>query len=448
MKKTIFILLTLLSFVAVGQSTFHGKNYTGVTHFNSSHSGSDTSKQQVADSIKITTITSSLLKTNGSGKVTPAVAGTDYQAPLTNPVTGTMTSGQVAYASGTSTVTSEAAFTYSESTNTLTVGKPYITDKMVIPSTAIEGIVIHNQSDTTTNTETLKIRKSGNVFQIISSATGSGTQRELLLQGGGRGVRIGAFTGPQGFYNFSLATGSTTTNVSGIGVNGIVSNSSATNNGYSFTPTYNQSGSAGYRCSWLSPFLQAVGSGPKYLADWGSNSAADGSGTHTSSFVMDQNGTSFIGSGSATDLTTDKFSIYSSSLNQLKCANTSTQYWTASTNSSGVTTFNAVGSSASFVISDATTINGNFTLGTAGNGLLIKEGTNATMGTATLVGGTVVVNTTKATASSRIFLTVKTAGGTQGFLSYTVSAGTSFTITSTSGTETSTVSWFIVEPAP
>jgi len=70
------------------------------------------------------------------------------------------------------------------------------------------------------------------------------------------------------------------------------------------------------------------------------------------------------------------------------------------------------------------------------------------MSVATLVGGTVTVNTTKVTANSRIHLTVETAGGTQGFLSYTKSAGTSFTINSTSGTETSTVNWVILEPAP
>jgi hypothetical protein len=78
--------------------------------------------------------------------------------------------------------------------------------------------------------------------------------------------------------------------------------------------------------------------------------------------------------------------------------------------------------------------------------LKIREGANGSLGVATLVGGTVTVSNTRVTANSRIFITVKTPGGTQGFLSYSVSAATSFTITSTSGTETSTVNWFIVEP--
>jgi len=83
----------------------------------------------------------------------------------------------------------------------------------------------------------------------------------------------------------------------------------------------------------------------------------------------------------------------------------------------------------------------------AGQGLLIKEGTNATLGTATLVGGTITINTTKVTANSRIFVTIQTAGGTVGTQYVSArTAGTSFDITSTSGTDTSTIAWFIVEP--
>lgn len=94
-----------------------------------------------------------------------------------------------------------------------------------------------------------------------------------------------------------------------------------------------------------------------------------------------------------------------------------------------------------------TKIAGSLYLNTAGSGLLVKEGSNATMGVATLVAGTVTVSTTKVTANSRIHITVSTAGGTQGFLSYTISAGVSFTVTSTNAADTSTFNWLIVEPA-
>lgn len=89
-----------------------------------------------------------------------------------------------------------------------------------------------------------------------------------------------------------------------------------------------------------------------------------------------------------------------------------------------------------------------FAVNVAGKGLKVKEGTNAKMGTAVLVAGTVTVSTTAVTANSRIFLTNQAAGGTPGFLRVgTKTAGTSFTIVSSSNTDTSTIAWFIVEPA-
>jgi len=91
---------------------------------------------------------------------------------------------------------------------------------------------------------------------------------------------------------------------------------------------------------------------------------------------------------------------------------------------------------------------GNLSLTTAGSGVVIKEGTNATMGVATLVGGTVVVNTTKVTANSRIFLTGE-GGNIVNLGSYSVSArtaGTSFTILSSNVLDTNTVGWVILEP--
>jgi hypothetical protein len=55
---------------------------------------------------------SGILKANGSGTVSAAVAGTDFQAVLTNPVTGTGTSGQITYFNGTTTVTGSSTLTY------------------------------------------------------------------------------------------------------------------------------------------------------------------------------------------------------------------------------------------------------------------------------------------------------------------------------------------------
>ena len=84
----------------------------------------------------------------------------------------------------------------------------------------------------------------------------------------------------------------------------------------------------------------------------------------------------------------------------------------------------------------------------AGQGFKIKEGLNAKMGSATLVAGTVTVSNTSVTANSKIFLTSNVDGGTPGFLRVSArTASTSFTITSSSLLDTSTVAWLIVEPA-
>lgn len=97
---------------------------------------------------------------------------------------------------------------------------------------------------------------------------------------------------------------------------------------------------------------------------------------------------------------------------------------------------------------DVNSSTGNVLISTLGKGLSVKTGTNSKIGQAVLVGGTVVVGNTSVTANSRIHLTVSTAGGTQGFLRYSKVVGTSFTITSTSVLETSTVDWIIVESIP
>ena len=91
---------------------------------------------------------------------------------------------------------------------------------------------------------------------------------------------------------------------------------------------------------------------------------------------------------------------------------------------------------------------GNFLIQQAGKGLRVKEGSNAKQGTVTLVAGAATVSNTSVTANSRIFLTSQSDGGTPGWLRVSArSAGTSFTITSSSGSDTSTVAYQIFEPA-
>lgn len=78
--------------------------------------------------------------------------------------------------------------------------------------------------------------------------------------------------------------------------------------------------------------------------------------------------------------------------------------------------------------------------------LVVNSGTNQRAGNAALVGGTVTVNNTTVTANTVVMLTRKTSGGTIGTaITYTLSAGTSFTISSDNILDTSTFSYFLIE---
>lgn len=95
---------------------------------------------------------------------------------------------------------------------------------------------------------------------------------------------------------------------------------------------------------------------------------------------------------------------------------------------------------------------GDVVCGTAGKGLQLKSGTGARAGNATLVGGSVTVANTTVTANTIVIPQRKTPGGTLGqSLSYSVSAGTSFTITSVDATgvlsalDTSVCSFLLIE---
>ncbi|WP_318202973.1 glycosyl hydrolase family 28-related protein [Streptomyces sp. SCL15-4] len=84
----------------------------------------------------------------------------------------------------------------------------------------------------------------------------------------------------------------------------------------------------------------------------------------------------------------------------------------------------------------------------AGRSVVPSGGTAARMGTAVLAAGTVTVNTTAVTATSVIMLAIQTPGGTVGAPYVNArTAGTSFTIKSTSASDASTVGWRILDPS-
>lgn len=66
-------------------------------------------------------------------------------------------------------------------------------------------------------------------------------------------------------------------------------------------------------------------------------------------------------------------------------------------------------------------------------------------GESTLAGGAAIVTCSTCTANTLVIYSRKTIGGAVGNMSYTVAPGASFTFSSTSGTDTSTIVWTLVE---
>ncbi len=96
------------------------------------------------------------------------------------------------------------------------------------------------------------------------------------------------------------------------------------------------------------------------------------------------------------------------------------------------------------------TLSGNLKLGTAGNQLFIKQGSNASQGRASLSGGHVVVANTLSSTTMEVFLTYRGVSNVAHMGDLYVAAivvGTSFEIKSTNVADDSDVSWWLVERA-
>lgn len=95
------------------------------------------------------------------------------------------------------------------------------------------------------------------------------------------------------------------------------------------------------------------------------------------------------------------------------------------------------------------TTNQSLAIGTAGGGIKIKEGANATMGTGKLTSGAATVSTTAVLTNSRILVvSVCTANAAQGLSVSNIVSGTSFRVHSASGSDANRFDWFILNPAP
>lgn len=112
---------------------------------------------------------------------------------------------------------------------------------------------------------------------------------------------------------------------------------------------------------------------------------------------------------------------------------------------SAITVNAPTGATTNYALNVAT---GNIFVGTAGNGLIIKSGSNARIGTGTLTGGTVTIANTSVTANTRVFLQDTSSSITNvGTLTVVTTAGTGFVVTSTIALDASTFNWLLVESA-
>lgn len=150
------------------------------------------------------------------------------------------------------------------------------------------GLEFYNTSDETVNFERVRHFWSGNTYNINVDVAGTGVQRPISIFGNTTQLRIGDSSPNIGFAN--IMRGTSAAGFSTFGILGTYTNSSGINNGLAILNTFNQSDTAGYRGIWVSPFEQTVGSGEKLLLDLGTNSAANGGGTHTSRFKVFNNG--------------------------------------------------------------------------------------------------------------------------------------------------------------
>jgi hypothetical protein len=130
-------------------------------------------------------------------------------------------------------------------------------------------IELYNTADQTTNFEKASFLWSSNQLEIRAGVAtgqtgGTGTARALVLRNHGS-IFMGISATAQG--SVQLSGGSSSANITGIGMLGTHGNSSGINNHVGIIPTINQSGTAGYTALLINPTETATGSGTKRLID-------------------------------------------------------------------------------------------------------------------------------------------------------------------------------------
>jgi hypothetical protein len=221
------------------------------------------------------------------------------------PISGSGTSGQVAYWNGTSSQTGSNNLFWDAANARLGIGTNVpATPLHIVGNSTFDGNNNHlinrnsayyNTSDIVTNFEKVTIGWVSNVFNIDFSRGGSTSFRDVQLSVGGSGLLIrGSGSNIAGRITASYAT-----NVGGVfGVTGSVTGTgSSFQYGSGVLTTISAGGTVPTSAFWISPYVASLGTGFNALLDVGTNSAANGGGTHTRYFAVLNNGNAILQAG-------------------------------------------------------------------------------------------------------------------------------------------------------
>jgi hypothetical protein len=318
--------------------------------------------------------------TGNDGKVLGLVSGS--LAWITNGSGGgyslpSLTQGSVIFKGATDLSQDNSNFFYDATNHFLGLGTAVPTHTLTLGSTST-GTVIYNTVDQTTNYERIHSYWSGNVYNINTEAGGTGIQRNINIGGN---FLLSQSPVIAGFYQFNKGTSAINTSTLGVIPNGQTA-SSGMQNAILIGGTINQTGTAGYRSLWISPFEQGNGSGSHLLIDAGTNTAAAGGGTHTSKFSVDNAGAGIFVS-----------SVTASSF--VKPGGTSSQFLKADGSVDNNTYAMATGTAAQYIKGNGTlgtlpstlssfTNDANYAQTTVANTWLGKQSFNTTSGAAAI----------------------------------------------------------------
>jgi len=176
-----------------------------------------------------------------------------------------------------------------------------LTGTAVLPQGS--SVRIFNTVAETINTEYLDIKWEGDVAKVMVGSAGTGAIRSLQIGNVTTSLTFSQVTNQLIFSGSLYSNGGLfANNINPLGTNSVVTfgnanmHNQATGSSvlYNFLGTINQSATAGYTGIRASFYETAFGSGTKRLLDVGKNTLANGQGTHTPYFYIDNAGNAVV----------------------------------------------------------------------------------------------------------------------------------------------------------